>query len=132
MTIHIIHTIHPPRDERLPEVIEEMKIRGRPLIEVVNCEDHYFACEGCNRIEAARLLGLLPEWKVFQMSDTLPALFDAQIVGGSQTGAEFVAANRSDKNGIYEICDGKLRIERVSYWFSPNDYKPRQEPINGN
>jgi len=61
MKIALIHEGF--EEEHLGEVIECMERAGAPRIRAVwmECYGHWAALEGCHRIRAAKLLGLVPE-----------------------------------------------------------------------
>jgi hypothetical protein len=63
-----VYAIHPPAQDRLAGVIAEMQILGAPIIEVVDCGDHYQALEGSHRLAAAAALGLVPILTIHQPS----------------------------------------------------------------
>lgn len=58
--MYTIFAIHAPEPEKLAKVIEEMRTRGVPTIEAVDCGDHYVALEGSHRLAAAQALGITP------------------------------------------------------------------------
>ena len=89
-----IALLHAHFDEQhLSKIVEEMKKLGTPTIKAVWVEayDHYAALEGCHRLRACELLGMIPEIEEIEYSDdTLESL------------------GLDCKNGvtISEICDG--------------------------
>ena len=66
-----IYAIHAPFSEQLEAVTAEMKERGAPKIEVVDCGDYFMALEGSHRLAAAHALGLEPELIVHAQDDML-------------------------------------------------------------
>lgn len=59
--------------EKLEKVIEEMKILGTPAIRVVydDLNDIYIAAEGCHRLRACEMLGIIPEIEEITIEEAL-------------------------------------------------------------
>lgn len=66
-----IYAIHAPDADRLAAITTEMETRGAPVIEVVDCGDHYMALEGSHRLAAAHALGLVPVLTIHEQDDVL-------------------------------------------------------------
>lgn len=72
MTPHqYVYAIHAPDPDRLPTIVEEMRVLGRPQIRVVDCGDYYMAIEGSHRLAACAQLGIAPELVVLDQDDTI-------------------------------------------------------------
>lgn len=67
----MIYTIHTADPDRLETVKAEMANLGQPVIDVVNCGDHYRALEGTHRLYAAHALGIAPILRVFAQDDLI-------------------------------------------------------------
>lgn len=66
-----IYTIHEPDAEHLAEVTEIMRKVGAPVIDVVDCGDHYMALEGCHRLAAAAALDIIPYLHVYEQDELI-------------------------------------------------------------
>ena len=70
----IIQLLHNHYDkEKLERVKEEMKELGTPTIRVVwnETQGHYQALEGCHRLRACEILGIIPELKICEEEETV-------------------------------------------------------------
>jgi len=66
-----IYAPHKTEEEKLADVIAQMRIMGAPTIRAVNCGDYYLAIEGSHRIAAAKALGLTPIIDCVKESDVI-------------------------------------------------------------
>jgi hypothetical protein len=89
--------------EHLAEVIEKMKTLGAPKIHAVwmECYNHYAALEGCHRIRAAKVLGLVPEIIEVDYSDEM-----ASTILGYDGDEDYP---------ISEICDDSYKSTIVEF-----------------
>ena len=69
MRIALIHKHHD--EQHLESVKTQMQRLGPPTIEAVwmECYGHWVALEGCHRLRAAHVLGLVPEIEEVEYSD---------------------------------------------------------------
>lgn len=101
MKIALVHDHY--SEEHLAEVIEQMKALGAPKIHAVwmPCYDHYAALEGCHRIRAAKVLGLVPEIIEVDYSDEM-----ASTILGYDGDEDYP---------ISEICDDSYKSTIVEF-----------------
>jgi hypothetical protein len=66
-----VYAIHKPFADKLSEVIAQMQMLGTPTIKVVDCGDYFMALEGSHRLAAASILGLTPNFVVYEQDDNL-------------------------------------------------------------
>ena len=66
-----IYSIHGTDEDRLAEVIADMRKLGAPTIEVVDCGDYYQALEGSHRLAAAQALGLTPNLVIREQDEMI-------------------------------------------------------------
>ena len=101
MKIALVHDHY--SEEHLAEVIEQMKVLGAPKIHAVwmECYDHYAALEGCHRIRAAKVLGLVPEIIEVDYSDEM-----ASTILGYDGDEDYP---------ISEICDDSYKSVIVEF-----------------
>lgn len=85
-----VYAIHGTDEDKLAEVIAEMRELGAPTIRVVDCSDFYMALEGSHRLAAAAELGLTPEFVVFEQDDVVD-LSTLDIDTFNLSGTEYTA-----------------------------------------
>jgi hypothetical protein len=101
MKIALVHDHY--SEEHLAEVIEQMKTLGAPKIHAVwmECYGHFAALEGCHRIRAAKVLGLVPEIIEVDYSDEM-----ASTILGYDGDEDYP---------ISEICDDSYRSTIIEF-----------------
>jgi len=101
MKIALVHDHY--SEEHLAEVIEQMKSLGAPKIHAVwmECYGHFAALEGCHRIRAAKVLGLVPEIIEVDYSDEM-----ASTILGYDGDEDYP---------ISEICDDSYRSTIIEF-----------------
>lgn len=108
-----LFTIHAVDEEKLAEVMAEMRVLGAPTIRVVNCGDYLMALEGVHRIAASARLGIIPVLEILDQDDLIHAdSLDWQDLrsGEQYTAGELAGEAYSPSCGIYTIdFDGLLR-----------------------
>jgi ParB-like nuclease domain len=67
--ITTLYLVHATSNEKVEQVMAEMRKLGSPRVRVVDCGDHYMAIEGCHRLTAAARLGVRPDLVVLAPGD---------------------------------------------------------------
>lgn len=105
----MIYAIHDTNPDKLAEVTAEMRERGAPTIEVVDCGDYYMALEGSHRIAAAHALNLMPKLIIREQDDEIDiTLYDWYE---PQQWAETVYSAGEVAGELYSPT------QAVDYWF---------------
>lgn len=75
MKIILLHSHY--EQEHLEQIIEEMKILGTPSIKAIwmECWNSWVALEGCHRLRAAYVLGLIPEIEEINYDENILAYY---------------------------------------------------------
>lgn len=103
-----LFTIHATNDDKLQEVIAEMRRLGPPTIRVVDCGDYLMALEGTHRIAAAAVLQMPLNLVSLEQGDLVEAdSLDWQDLqhGESYSAGELACEAFSPSCGIYRLHD---------------------------
>jgi hypothetical protein len=107
-----LYAIHAVDQDKLAEVVAEMRSLGAPKIRVVDCGDYLMALEGTHRLAACAALGLAPELDVLAQDEMVAAdsLDWQDLEAGEQyTAGELAGEVFSPSCGVYQILgDGTI------------------------